>query len=76
VKTFLAGSVFARYILYLPNFTILNKNKSPTNFQTLQNGGVRLDEIPKKIPKLCQSAVEQKNRQPFVSSKLDNFQQN
>jgi hypothetical protein len=60
VKTFLAGSAFARYIFYLPNFTIFNQNKSPTNFPTLQNGGVRLDGIPKKRPKLCQSAVEQK----------------
>jgi hypothetical protein len=60
VKTFLAGSAFARYIFYLPNYTIFNKNKSPTNFQTLQNGGVRLHQIPTKRPKLCQSAVEQK----------------
>jgi hypothetical protein len=60
VKTFLAGSAFARYIFYLPNFTIFNKNKSPTNFETLQNLGGGFIWTESQKPKLCQSAVERK----------------
>jgi len=79
VKTFLAGSAFARYILYLPNFTIFNKNKSPVDFQTLQNGGGRggsSGRNPEKMTKIMSKCHGTKNRQPFISSKLDNFQQN
>jgi hypothetical protein len=36
-------------VLYLSNLTIFSKNKSVTSFKTLQNGGVRPDEIQKTL---------------------------
>jgi hypothetical protein len=63
--------------LYLPDFTIFNKNKSPANIPTFQNGGGGLfGWDPKKRTKIISKCRGTKNPTLFLSSELHNFHQN